>query len=64
MCKLEKNDIRVRMKGQALKYVRYGLHLLSREESGGQVMIKASGNAINKAFLVAELLKRKAIGLH
>ena len=61
---LEENDIRVRMRGQPSKYLKYGLHLLAREESKGTLMIKASGNAISKAFIVAELIKRKVKGLH
>jgi DNA-binding protein len=42
--------------------MKYGLYLLNKNKN--DIKIKASGNAISKAYIVAELIKRKIKGIH
>ena len=59
---MEENEVRVSMKGQPSKYMKYGLYLLNKNSKF--IVVKASGNAISKAYIVAELVKRKMKGIH
>ncbi|XP_062182442.1 uncharacterized protein LOC133886675 [Phragmites australis] len=60
---ISQNEIRITTQGRMRSYISYGMALL--EENGhDEISIKAMGRAINKTVMVAELIKRRVVGLH
>jgi ribonucleases P/MRP protein subunit RPP25 len=61
--KTEENEIRVTSKGQIKKYLGYALRVLIKEEIP-DLVIRATGNAIVKALILIEIVKRRVGDLH
>lgn len=61
--KTEENEIRVTSKGQIKKYLGYALRVLERTQLRS-LIIKATGNAIVKALILIEIIKRRVGDLH
>lgn len=57
------NEIRVAAKGQIKSYLGYAFRILNKTEYR-ELTIKATGNAIVKALILIELIKRRIGGLH
>eukprot|EP00238_Polyblepharides_amylifera_P004771 CAMPEP_0196586234 /NCGR_PEP_ID=MMETSP1081-20130531/53576_1 /TAXON_ID=36882 /ORGANISM="Pyramimonas amylifera, Strain CCMP720" /LENGTH=145 /DNA_ID=CAMNT_0041908043 /DNA_START=23 /DNA_END=457 /DNA_ORIENTATION=- len=60
---IEDNEIRVMTTGKMRNYISYATKLLEDEDSK-QVVLKAMGRAINKTVTIAEIVKRRVVGLH
>ncbi|GKV36144.1 hypothetical protein SLEP1_g44305 [Rubroshorea leprosula] len=54
---INENEIRVTTQGRMRNYTTYATTLL-------QIVLKAMGRAINKTGMIAELIKRRIVGLH
>ena len=61
--KTEENEICVTSKGQIKKYLGYALRVLTKTDSKN-LNIRATGNAIVKALILIEIVKRRVGGLH
>lgn len=61
--KAEDNEIRLRAKGDIRSYLGYA-HYIFDEKKLDSVVIKASGDAIVKAVILTELIKRSVGNLH
>ena len=57
------NEIRVTAKGQIKKYLGYALRILTKTEFK-ELEIRGTGNAIVKALILIELVKRRVGDLH
>ena len=57
------NEIRVTSKGQIKKYLWYALRVLTKTELK-DLRIRATGNAIVKALILIEIVKRRVGDLH
>ena len=63
--KTEENEIRVTSKGQIKKYLGYALRVLTKTEGRfDELVIRATGNAIVKALILIEIVKRRVGDLH
>jgi DNA-binding protein len=61
--KTEENEIRVTSTGQIKKYLGYALRILTKTDMR-DIVIKATGNAIVKALILIEIVKRRVGDLH
>jgi len=61
--KTEENEIRVTSKGQIKKYLGYALRVLTKTDMR-DLKIRATGNAIVKALILIEIVKRRVGDLH
>jgi DNA-binding protein len=61
--KTEDNEIRVTSKGQIRSYLGYAFRILEKTEHKS-LIISATGNAIVKALILIELVKRRIGNLH
>lgn len=61
--KTDENEIRVTAKGQIKNYLGYAFRVLTKT-SHTKLVIKATGNAIVKALILVELVKRRIGDLH
>ena len=61
--KTEENEIRVTSKGQIKSYLGYAFRVLDKTDHDSLV-ISATGNAIVKALILIELVKRRIGNLH
>ncbi len=61
--KTAENEIRVTAKGQIKNYLGYAFRILNKTDYRS-VTVKATGNAIVKALILTELIKRRAGNLH
>ena len=59
----EENEIRVTSKGQIKNYLGYAFRVLNKMNCD-ELIIKATGNAIVKALILIELVKRRVGDLH
>jgi len=57
------NEIRVTSKGQIKKYLGYALRVLTKTDMK-DLRIRATGNAIVKALILIEIVKRRVGDLH
>jgi DNA-binding protein len=57
------NVIRVQAKGQIKNYLGYAFRILNKTDHK-QLIISATGNAIVKALILTELVKRRIGNLH
>jgi len=57
------NEIRVMAKGQIKKYLGYALRILTKTDFRS-LEIRGTGNAIVKALILIELVKRRVGDLH
>uniref|UniRef100_A0A7C9EFW7 DNA/RNA-binding protein Alba-like domain-containing protein n=1 Tax=Opuntia streptacantha TaxID=393608 RepID=A0A7C9EFW7_OPUST len=60
---INENEIRITTQGRMRNYITYATTLL-QEKGSDQIVLKAMGRAINKTVMIAELIKRRIIGLH
>ncbi|KAH9605741.1 hypothetical protein KSS87_003497, partial [Heliosperma pusillum] len=60
---INENEIRITAQGRMRNYITYASNLL-QEKGSDEVVLKAMGRAINKTVMIAELIKRRIIGLH
>jgi ribonuclease P/MRP protein subunit RPP25 len=61
--KTAENEIRVTSKGQIKNYLGYAFRVLNKTDHK-DLIIKATGNAIVKAVILIELVKRRVGELH
>jgi len=57
------NEIRVQAKGQIKNYLGYAFRILNKTDHRS-LSIRATGNAIVKALILIELVKRRVGNLH
>lgn len=57
------NEIRIPTQGMPRNYIAYATTLF-REKNVTEVVLKAMGNAISKTVAIAEIIKRRIVGLH
>ncbi|XP_050369905.1 uncharacterized protein LOC126787997 isoform X2 [Argentina anserina] len=57
------NEIRITAQGRMRNYITYATTLL-QDKGSNEIVLKAMGRAINKTVMIAELIKRRIIGLH
>ncbi|XP_039049180.1 ribonuclease P protein subunit p25-like protein isoform X1 [Hibiscus syriacus] len=60
---IDENEIRITSQGRMRNYITYAMSLL-QEKGSNQIVFKAMGRAINKTVTIAELIKRRIVGLH
>ncbi|KAH9752011.1 Alba domain-containing protein [Citrus sinensis] len=60
---ISENELRITAQGRLRNYISYAISLLE-EKGANEVVLKATGRAINKTVMIAELLKRRVVGLH
>lgn len=60
---INENEIRITSQGRMRSYITYAITLL-QEKGSNEIVFKAMGRAINKTVLIAELIKRRIVGLH
>ncbi|XP_044469983.1 ribonuclease P protein subunit p25-like protein isoform X2 [Mangifera indica] len=60
---INENEIRITTQGRMRNYITYATTLL-QEKGSGEIVLKAMGRAINKTVMIAELIKRRIVGLH
>ncbi|RDX60918.1 Ribonuclease P protein subunit p25 [Mucuna pruriens] len=60
---IKENEIRVTTQGRMRNYITYATTLL-QEKGSSEIVLKAMGRAINKTVMIAELIKRRIVGLH
>ncbi|KAK9950006.1 hypothetical protein M0R45_005513 [Rubus argutus] len=60
---INENEIRITALGRMRNYITYATTLLQDKESS-EIVLKAMGRAINKTVMIAELIKRRIVGLH
>ncbi|XP_021837437.1 uncharacterized protein [Spinacia oleracea] len=60
---INENEIRITTQGRMRNYITYATTLL-QEKGSDEVALKAMGRAINKTVMIAELIKRRIVGLH
>lgn len=58
------NEIRVAVTGQVSSYLGYAFRILNPKSNHTQLTIRATGNAIVKALILIELVKRRIGDLH
>ncbi|KAJ7956954.1 Ribonuclease P protein subunit p25 [Quillaja saponaria] len=60
---INENEIRVTTQGRMRNYITYAITLL-QEKGSNEIVVKAMGRAISKTVMIAELIKRRIVGLH
>ncbi|XP_054821904.1 uncharacterized protein LOC129320464 [Prosopis cineraria] len=60
---INENEIRITSQGRMRNYITYATTLL-QEKGSVEIVLKAMGRAINKTVMIAELIKRRVVGLH
>ncbi|KAJ4840669.1 hypothetical protein Tsubulata_022578 [Turnera subulata] len=60
---INENELRVTAQGRMRNYISYAMSLF-QDKGCEEVVLKATGRAINKTVMIAELLKRRIEGLH
>ncbi|OEL35720.1 hypothetical protein BAE44_0003257 [Dichanthelium oligosanthes] len=60
---IKENEIRITTQGRMRNYITYATALL-QDKGSDEVVFKAMGRAINKTVMIAELIKRRIVGLH
>uniref|UniRef100_A0A0D9XG71 Peptidase A1 domain-containing protein n=1 Tax=Leersia perrieri TaxID=77586 RepID=A0A0D9XG71_9ORYZ len=60
---IKENEIRITTQGRMRNYITYATTLL-QDKGSDEVVFKAMGRAINKTVMIAELIKRRIVGLH
>ncbi|KAL2635629.1 hypothetical protein R1flu_007108 [Riccia fluitans] len=57
------NEIRVTTKGKMRNYITYATALF-KDKAASEVVLKGMARVVNKAVCIAEILKRRVVGLH
>ncbi|GLT85963.1 hypothetical protein SLE2022_041280 [Rubroshorea leprosula] len=60
---INENELRITAQGRMRNYISYAISLL-QEKGAHEIVLKATGRAINKTVMIAELIKRRIFGLH
>ncbi|TYH88857.1 hypothetical protein ES332_D01G217000v1 [Gossypium tomentosum] len=60
---INENELRITALGRMRNYISYAMTLL-QEKGANEIVLKATGRAINKTVMIAELIKRRIAGLH
>ncbi|KAM1180195.1 hypothetical protein ACFX2J_019129 [Malus domestica] len=60
---INENEIRITAQGRMRNYITYATTLL-HEKGSNEIVLKAMGRAISKTVMIAELIKRRIVGLH
>lgn len=60
---IQENEVRITAVNKVRNYISYAMALLE-EKGHSSVVLKGMGKAINKTVVVAEILKRRMVGLH
>ncbi|KAL5555797.1 hypothetical protein UlMin_038033 [Ulmus minor] len=60
---INENEIRITAQGRMRNYITYATTLF-QEKGSNEIVLKAMGRAINKTVMIAELIKRRIVGLH
>ncbi|KAH7565959.1 hypothetical protein JRO89_XS08G0047700 [Xanthoceras sorbifolium] len=60
---INENEIRITTQGRMRNYITYATTLF-QEKGSSEIVLKAMGRAINKTVMIAELIKRRIVGLH
>ncbi|KAK3277983.1 hypothetical protein CYMTET_14050 [Cymbomonas tetramitiformis] len=60
---IDENEVRIMTTGKMRNYISYATNLLE-EKCLTYVTLKAMGRAINKTVTIAEIIKRRVVGLH
>ncbi|XP_039059479.1 ribonuclease P protein subunit p25-like protein isoform X2 [Hibiscus syriacus] len=60
---INENELRITAQGRMRNYISYAMSLL-QDKAANEIMLKATGRAINKTVMIAELIKRRITGLH
>ncbi|KAK1558750.1 hypothetical protein Q3G72_006159 [Acer saccharum] len=60
---ISENELRITAQGRLRNYISYAISLL-QDKGADEIILKATGRAINKTVMIAELLKRRVVGLH
>lgn len=60
---INENEIRITALGRMRNYITYATTLL-QDKGSSEIVLKAMGRAINKTVMIAELIKRRIVGLH
>ncbi|XP_044461956.1 probable H/ACA ribonucleoprotein complex subunit 1 isoform X2 [Mangifera indica] len=60
---ISENELRITAQGRLRNYISYAISLL-QDKGANEIILKATGRAINKTVMIAELLKRRIVGLH
>ncbi|KAK6792309.1 hypothetical protein RDI58_011390 [Solanum bulbocastanum] len=61
---IKENEIRITTQGRLRNYITYATNLLLQEKGSKEIALKSMGRAISKTVMIAELIKRKMVGLH
>ncbi|XP_044488337.1 probable H/ACA ribonucleoprotein complex subunit 1 [Mangifera indica] len=60
---ISENELRITAQGRVRNYISYAISLL-QDKGANEIILTATGRAINKTVMIAELLKRRIVGLH
>ncbi|KAK2656079.1 hypothetical protein Ddye_009131 [Dipteronia dyeriana] len=60
---INENEIRITTQGRMRNYITYATTLF-QDKGSNEIVLKAMGRAINKTVMIAELIKRRIVGLH
>ncbi|KAL5787535.1 hypothetical protein ACOSP7_004484 [Xanthoceras sorbifolium] len=60
---ISENELRITAQGRLRNYISYAISLF-QDKGANEIILKATGRAINKTVMIAELLKRRIVGLH
>ncbi|KAH7671232.1 AlbA-like protein [Dioscorea alata] len=60
---IDENEIRITAQGRIRNYITYAIALF-QEKGSEEIVLKAMGRAINKVVVIAELIKRRIVGLY
>ncbi|XP_039054963.1 ribonuclease P protein subunit p25-like protein [Hibiscus syriacus] len=60
---INENELRITAQGRMRNCISYSITLL-QEKGANEILLKATGRAINKTVMIAELIKRRIAGLH
>ncbi|PPR89733.1 hypothetical protein GOBAR_AA30948 [Gossypium barbadense] len=60
---INENELRITAQGRMRNYISYAMTLL-QEKGANEIVLKATGRAINKTVMIAELIKRRIAGFH
>ncbi|KAK8625285.1 hypothetical protein V6N13_090159 [Hibiscus sabdariffa] len=60
---INENELRITAQGRMRNYISYAMSLL-QDKAAKEIVLKATGRAINKTVMIAELIKRRIVGLH
>ena len=60
---IQENEIRITAQGKMRNYISYATNLLNHPENK-EIILKAMGRAISRTVTIAEIIKRRIVGLH